>query len=74
MKNRNQRELEKHWAEQSTKKTPAERLRMKAEKLHRQMERAKEAQAAAKVETEEPAVSAAPAKTPGRTKAKARKT
>ena len=39
MKNRNQRDLEKHWAEQARKKTPAEQLRIKAEKLHEKIER-----------------------------------
>ena len=33
MKNKNQRDLQKHWAEQARKKTPAEQLRAKAEKL-----------------------------------------
>ena len=39
MKNKNQRDLEKHWAEQARKKTPAEQLRAKAEKLREKMER-----------------------------------
>lgn len=39
MKNRNQRDLQKHWAEQARKKTPAEQLRIKAEKLHEKIER-----------------------------------
>jgi hypothetical protein len=41
MKNRNQRDLEKHWAEQSRKKTPAELLRIKAEKLQKKIEQEK---------------------------------
>ena len=39
VKSQSQRDLEKHWAEQSKKQTPAERLRIKAEKLRRQIER-----------------------------------
>ena len=41
MKNQSQRDLEKHWAEQSKKHTPAERLQMKAERLRKQIERDK---------------------------------
>jgi len=41
VKNQSQRDLEKHWAEQSKRLTPAERLRIKAEKLHKQIERDK---------------------------------
>ena len=41
MKNQSQRDLEKHWADQSKKQTPAERLQMKAEKLRKQIERDK---------------------------------
>lgn len=41
MKTHNQRDLEKHWADQSKKLTPAERLAMKAEKLRKQIERDK---------------------------------
>jgi hypothetical protein len=41
VKNQSQRDLEKHWAEQSKKQTPAERLQMKAEKLRKQIERDK---------------------------------
>ena len=41
MKSQSQRDLEKHWAEQSKRLTPAERLRIKAEKLHKQIERDK---------------------------------
>ncbi|PYY00491.1 MAG: hypothetical protein DMG64_16795 [Acidobacteria bacterium] len=39
VKSQSQRDLEKHWAEQSKKQTPAERLRMKAEKLRKRIER-----------------------------------
>jgi len=41
VKSQSQRDLEKHWAEQSKKETPAERLRIKAEKLRKQIERDK---------------------------------
>jgi len=41
VKTQSQRDLEKHWAEQSKRLTPAERLRIKAEKLHKQIERDK---------------------------------
>jgi len=41
VKSQNQRDLERHWGEQSKKLTPAERLAMKAEKLRKQIERDK---------------------------------
>jgi len=41
MKSQNRRDLEKHWAEQSKKRTPAEQLQFKAEKLRRKIEQAK---------------------------------
>jgi hypothetical protein len=41
MKNQNQRALEKHWADQAKKRTPAEQLRFKAEKLRKQIEKSK---------------------------------
>ena len=41
MKNQSQRDLEKHWAEQAKKRTPAEQLRFKTEKLRKQIERSK---------------------------------
>lgn len=43
MKSQNRRDLEKHWAEQSKKRTPAEQLQFKAEKLRRKIEQAKAA-------------------------------
>ena len=42
MKTKNQRDLQKHWAEQARKKTPAEQLRIKAEKLREKIERDQE--------------------------------
>jgi hypothetical protein len=41
MKSQNQRDLQKHWAEQAKKRTPAEQLRFKAEKLRRKIEQSK---------------------------------
>lgn len=41
VKSQSQRDLERHWADQSKKLTPAERLAMKAEKLRKQIERDK---------------------------------
>ena len=41
MKSQSQRDLQRHWADQSKKLTPAERLAMKAEKLRKQIERDK---------------------------------
>jgi len=41
MKSQNQRDLEKHWAEQAKKRTPAEQLRFKAEKLRKKIEQSK---------------------------------
>ena len=41
MKSQSQRDLERHWADQSKKLTPAERLRIKAEKLRKRIERDK---------------------------------
>ena len=41
MKNQSQRDLERHWSEQSKKLTPAERLAAKAEKVRKQIERDK---------------------------------
>lgn len=41
MKSQSQRDLERHWADQSKKLTPAERLAAKAEKLRKQIERDK---------------------------------
>lgn len=41
MKNQNQRDLEKHWAKQAKKRTPAEQLRYRAEKLRKQIESSK---------------------------------
>ena len=41
MKSQSQRDLERHWADQSKKLTPTERLAAKAEKLRKQIERDK---------------------------------
>jgi len=41
VKSQSQRDLERHWADQSKKLTPAERLAAKAEKLRKQIERDK---------------------------------
>jgi hypothetical protein len=41
VKSQSQRDLQRHWADQSKKLTPAERLAMKAEKLRKQIERDK---------------------------------
>jgi hypothetical protein len=41
VKSQSQRDLQRHWADQSKKLTPTERLAMKAEKLRKQIERDK---------------------------------
>jgi hypothetical protein len=71
VKNQSQRDLQRHWAEQSKKLTPAERLAAKAEKLRKQIERDKAFLERRKQESQSPTLQPA-AQTAGSTKQEAK--
>jgi len=54
VKSQSQRDLERHWADQSKKLTPAERFAMKAEKLRKRIERDKAFLERRKQESQDP--------------------